>query len=81
MLINPNANYKNGDLAIRYLKLSEELIMELLDGLQKFFDEFCNKVFGETTDYPEWNTEEYYARIVDDMIEDVTNPLGLPWYV
>ena len=81
LLINPNANYKNGDLAIRYLKLSEELIMELLDGLQKFFDEFCNKVFGETTDYPEWNTEEYYDRITNDTIEFVTNPLGLPWYV
>ena len=81
LLIIPDANYINGDIAIRYLNLTEELIMELLDGVTKFFDEFCQKVFGETTDYPEWNTEAFYVKLVNDKIEDITNPLGLPWYV
>lgn len=81
LLINPDAKYINGDIAIRYLKLTEELIMELLDGVTKFFDEFCQKVFGEITDYPEWNTEAFYVQLVKDKIEDITNPLGLPWYV
>ncbi len=81
LLINPDANYTNGDVAIRYLNLNEDLILELLDGLKKFFDEFCEKVFSETPDYPAWNTEAFYVRNVHGMIEDVTNPLGLPWYV
>ncbi|MCR4661561.1 MAG: hypothetical protein K5765_06130 [Clostridia bacterium] len=81
VLINPEAPYINGDIAIRYLKLTEELIMELLEGVAKFFDEFCKKVFGEVTDYPEWNTEVFYVRLVKDEIRDITNPLGLPWYV
>lgn len=81
LLINPDAQYTNGDIAIKYLNLSETLIMELLDGVTRFFDEFCTKVFGETTEYEEWNTEVYYVRLVNDKIEDITNPLGLPWYV
>ena len=55
--------------------------MHLLDGVIKFFDEFCVKVFGESIDYAEWNTEAYYVQLAKDKIEDVGNPLGLPWYV
>lgn len=81
LLYNPNANYVNGDIAIKYLNLTEEMIMDLLDGVIKFFDEFCVKVFGETIDYAEWNTEEYYVQLAKDKIEDIDNPLGLPWYI
>lgn len=81
LLTNNNLKYESGDLAIWHLNLSEELIFELMDGVTKFFDEFCTKVFGEITDYPEWNTEAFYVNLVKEIIEDITNPMGLPWYV
>ena len=81
VLINTQVEYKNGDLGFKYLKLNEKLILDLLEGLGRFFEEFCQKVFSEKTNYPEWNTEYYYAKLVDDKIEEVTNPLGLPWYL
>lgn len=80
-LLNASVPYKNGDSAIKYLALSEELLLDLMNGVVQFFDEFCRKVFGETTDYAGWNTEAFYVRLVKDRIEDITNPLGLPWYI
>ena len=81
LLINPKVSYENGDSAIRYLNLTEDLVLELLDGLGKFFNEFCSKVFDENPNCPEWNKEAFYVKSVNAMIDDVTNPLGLPWYV
>lgn len=81
LLLDANAKYKNGDLAVWFLNLSEKVILELLDGVSRFFDEFCNKVFGETTDYQNWNTETFYVQLVQSKIDDIINPLGLPKYI
>ncbi len=77
LLINPQKKYVAGDIAINYLVLNEDLIMDLLSGLEKFFDEFCSKFFGEKTDYPQWNTESYYVELVKKEIKFNIDPMDI----
>ena len=73
--------YTQGNLAIHYLDLNDELIIELMDGCIEFFKEYCELVFEEKYEEAQWNYGEYFLGRVNDTIEDFTNPLGLPWYL
>lgn len=72
-----NHEYKQGDLAIYYVKFNEELIGLLLAGLKVFFTSYCKMVFNENKDDSKWNYDEYFLAIVEDEIELLRNPLGL----
>ena len=73
--------YQQGDLAIHYLNVSDELVIELMDGCISFFKEYCNLVFDEDYDEAQWNYGQYFLNIVNDTIDGFTNPLGIPSYI
>lgn len=43
--------------------------------------EYCELVYKENYDEAQWNYGRYLKNIVDDEIELVTNPFGIPWYL
>lgn len=73
--------YKQGDLAIYYIKFTNELIKKLLNGVQKFFVEYCKLVFNEDYEEAQWNYSRYFLSQVYDEIEMLQNPLGLPDWI
>lgn len=72
-----SAKYQAGDLAKYYLKLDDKLIIELLDGVEKYFVEWCNANCDENYNEAQWNYEDYFVGLVHDQIEMYRNPLGL----
>lgn len=81
MIYDPNNSYQNGDLALTVLKIDENFIINCLDNMHNFFDEVCIRGFGENPDDAEWDYDDYFINQVDDEIECLTNPLGLPPWV
>ena len=69
-----------GNLGIYYVKFSDELIKECIDGCIKFFKELCDKVFGENYEEAQWNFDDYFYKPVLENIEMIENPLGLTIY-
>ena len=69
--------FKQGHMAMSYLKFSKELVIELLDGCAEFFKEYCDCVYGEKYDEAQWNYVKYFEKPVYDEIEMIENPLGL----
>ena len=76
-VIANNSKYKQGELAIHYVKIDEMLILDLLNGIEKFFDAYCKLVFDEDVDSADWNYDGYFLSSVNSKIEPITNPLGL----
>lgn len=81
MIYDPNNDYQNGDLSISVLKIDEKYIIDCLDNMHKFFDEVCIRGFGENPDDAKWDYDDYFIEQVDNEIEAMTNPLGLPPWV
>lgn len=77
MIYDPDNKYRNGDLALNVLKLDEKYILDCLDNLHNFFDEVCERGFGENPKDAEWDYDDYFIQEVDDKIESLTNSLGL----
>lgn len=75
------AEYQQGNLAIHYLNVSDELISELMNGCTEFFKEYCQLVFEENYAEAQWNYGQYFLSQVSDTIESFVNPLGLPSYI
>lgn len=73
--------YQQGYLAIHYLNLTDELIVELMDGCIMFFKEYCELVFGEKYEDAQWNYGDWFLEKVKDTIESFDNPLGIPSYI
>ena len=80
-LICEEEEYKQGLPAFCIIKFTDELIIELLNGCNSFFMEYCELVHKENYDEAQWNYGEYFKNLVDEQIENITNPLGLPWYI
>lgn len=72
-----NVEFQQGDLAIRHVKFSTELIEEVMEGCESFFLEFCKLVFKEDYAEAQWNYDGHFLSTVEDAIEDIENPLGL----
>lgn len=75
-----DVEFQSGDLAIHYLKLDEKLILDLLNGVRKFFIEWCKLNCNEDYSEAQWNYDKYFIKLVDDVIEGFRNPLGLEWW-
>ena len=75
-----DAEFQQGHLAYSYVKFSEELILELLNGCGEFFKEYCSCVYHENFDEAQWNYDDYFMQPVDDEIEMLRDPLGLSYY-
>lgn len=70
--------YKQGDLAACIVNFSDKMIVALMDGVSNFFKEYCELVFHEDFEEAQWNYSRYFLKIVQNEIENYTNPLGLP---
>ncbi len=78
-LINdPKDEYKNGDSAISVLNIDENLILRTLDELPLFFDEVCQRGFGENPKDARWDYDDFFIERANKEIETIENPLGLP---
>ncbi len=75
-----NRKYVGGDLGIYYVKFSEGLIEETINGCIAFFKEYCLKVFEEDYFEAQWNYDDYFVRPMKDLIDIEENPLGLSVY-
>lgn len=75
-----DAEFKQGHIAASYIKFSEELITQILDGCGEFFKEYCSKVYKEDYDQANWNYELYFYDIASDEIENIEDPMGLRYY-
>lgn len=80
-LIYDNLDYEQGTPAFSVIRLSDELILSLLDGCSSFFKEYCNLVFNEDYEEAQWNYGKFFYDQVREEIELITNPLGLPFYL
>lgn len=76
VIIN-KGTYQQGDLAIYFVDLNESLILNLLEGVGRFFDAYCKLVFNEDIESAYWNYDQYFIDQVNNEIENFTNPLGL----
>ena len=72
--------FEQGQAALYYVKFSEELILDLIDGCSEFFKEYCALIFNEDYSQAQWNYHYYFYNIVRDEIECLVNPLGLEWW-
>lgn len=69
--------YEAGAPAKYYVKLNEKLINELLNGVEKYFIEWCELNCNENYNDAQWNYEEHFKNLVYEQIENYRNPLGL----
>lgn len=72
--------FKQGFLAYTYVKFSENLILELLNGCGEFFKEYCLCVYNENFDEAQWNYDDYFTQPVNDEIQMLRDPFGLSSY-
>lgn len=71
-------SFRNGEFALRYVKLEERVIVETLNRLKEFFDSFCESVFGENVYEADWNYDEYFLEKYVMQRSFIENPLDLP---
>jgi hypothetical protein len=73
--------YSGGELAVSVLKIDKNYITEALKKIEIFFDNLCLKVFEEDVVNADWNYNDFFIKYVNNEIEFINNPLGLPWYI
>ena len=78
---NSQSTYKQGDLAAGIVDFSDDMIIQLIDGVSDFFKEYCELVFHEKFSETQWNYSKYFMSIVREEIDLIENPLGLPGYI
>ena len=77
-----DGEFKGGNLAYAYIAFNkEELIEKVYTGCAEFFYEFCKAIWGEDEYEARWNYNTYFEAIVNERIEDIDNPLGLPPWI
>ena len=81
MIYDPEGKYQNGDSALSVLKIDERFMMKVFDQLPLFFDEVCQRGFGENPKDARWDYDDYFIERARDEIEIIENPLGLPDFI
>lgn len=81
LLFQDEFKVENGMIAINYLKLSEELLISLLDNIKVFLEDICEACFNENRHESKWNYDDWFVSEVRSEIEVLVNPLGLPNYL
>jgi hypothetical protein len=73
--------YAQGEPACYYVDFTDNLIANILTGVQEFLRSYCCFAFSEDWDQASWNSDEYFLNEVWRRIEEVDNPLGLPPWI
>ncbi len=76
-----DVEYKNGDLALKVLKIDRKFVSQSLKEILIFFDHLCEHAFDEDVMNANWNYDDFFINYVNDQIEMINNPLGLPYYI
>ena len=58
MVWDPEEKYQNGESALSVVKLDEKFILDCIDNLHLFFDEMCERTFGENADDAQWDYDD-----------------------
>ena len=69
--------FQQGYLASKYVKFSEDLILDLINGCGEFFKEYCSCVYNEDYDEAQWNYDDYFLQPMLDYYEMIVNPFGI----
>ena len=69
--------FQQGHLASTYVKFSEKLILELIQGCGEFFKEYCSYVYKENYDEAQWNYDDYFIQPMLDYYDVIENPFGI----
>ena len=70
--------FKQGEMALKFVELSDELIESILTGTERFLIEYCCLVFGENELEACWNSEEhFYSYAVGPVRWEAKDPMGL----
>ncbi len=72
-----DGEYLQGQLAIGFVKFDDALIEGSLDGVERFFKNYCELVFGEDYSEAQWNYDGFFENEISSAIDDIANPLGL----
>ena len=72
-----DGEYKQGYLAIKWISLTEEVMLDLINGIKVFYIDYCKLVYDEDYDRAQWDYDYYFSRKVASEIELIVNPLGL----
>ncbi|GHU97511.1 hypothetical protein FACS189483_03690 [Spirochaetia bacterium] len=73
--------YKQGELACYYVKLSDDLIDSIPSGVERFLKEYCKLVFSEDENEAAWNYDDYFTMQVYDAMQAEFNPLGISDFI
>ena len=73
--------YRSGDLALKILNIDRKFVTEMIKKIRCFFDNLCATVFDEDVKNADWNYDEFFVYYVENQIEFITNPLGIPNYI
>lgn len=77
--------FPNDWLAIEHLDINEKFFDDLFEPLLEFYFEFCELCYQEPKYYAKWNYDDFFIAIVkrriEDMRQDIENPLGLPPWI
>lgn len=76
-----DGEYNSGDLALKVLNIDRKFVTQMIQKIRIFFDNLCAKAFDEDVINASWNYDEFFTKYVDEQIELIENPLGLPWYI
>ena len=71
-----NGEYKQGNLAIYWIGLTEEIMLNLIDGIKLFYINYCKLVYNEDYDRAQWDYDDHFSERVASQIESTINPLG-----
>ena len=71
------ATYEQGEMAWRFVELSDDLIQSILTGVECFLIEYCRLVFGENELEARWNTEEHFYTNAIRAIRAEQDPMGI----
>jgi hypothetical protein len=71
--------YEQGEMAWRYVELSDNLIETILLGVRHFLIEYCCLAFKEDKLEASWNSEEHFYENVRNSIREEQDPLGIDY--
>lgn len=58
--------YRNGEMSMYYLKIGNDYIEKMLDDLKAFYEDLCERFFGEDKEKSRWNYDDYFIAVIDE---------------
>ncbi len=58
--------YRNGEMSMYYLKIGNDYIEKMLDDLKVFYEDLCERFFGEDKEESRWNYDDYFTKVIDE---------------